>query len=1051
MARIKAAKVSVDLEARSAKFSEALDRAQRQAATSSSKIVRSLGKLEKASQQFEKKVSNALWAPFKKFKKATAPFSIAIKQITNSMKNAVKPFKDFAKYVSGPFVKATKKAKSALSMMNNSLTTIAGVSITGAIAAFTALTVSFSKNSLEMRRWANIVGISYQELNELTFASMQFGISNEQLADGMKDLTSKIEDAAYAGSGALLPFFTLVNEKAEDWQKLSPTEQLIRFSDHLSKMDYKSALYWADEVNGAMAEMTPLLYKGGEYFKEMREEAQMFGASIGGVDQIKKIQSVFARIKYGMRNFFTGVGAAMAPGILNAFDLAMTKFKAHLITLSGLTQEQLAKVTDTEAAGQGFQKFVQEFSAKLLRAVASMLRGVDSLVDSIKGAFDTIVSLANSMTAVLGGNKTLRQGAYDSASTEQQASYDSAKSKVQESASAKLNFSKADQAYIQQRNAAEKFKEQNSSSKTVAASAYGGVRKQTVWADKAAQAQYQEMIKEQNTRVRYRNSLIKQMSAHEKNVEALNDQTVILNANKKLVDTSATKPKSTLVTAADALDQQAVDVESGEAFKATDEEQKRLDAATAERARKAELVKTANQKFMDSAGSKYKGKEIALDAYKATSLQAIEVAKSNGSKKLSIEEKFAKQRVLVEAGAAHEIAMAESELSEDMNQATKDAINAKTNAIKANRDTALDGIEITKKKELEALAKASKEKLDKELLLERSFRDKLYEFKKQYQDKETNELVERLLHEQKQLSDVYDTRLSELDDQLQSMTNKESAAYAEMANNYQELQDEKKRALDDFRMYQQQKALEDAEQDRANKDDLLNNLYDSFSGIDGATEEHDSGVADYKVGQIEQMRMHEDERQRLAAQGKDQLAMGEQRYQKAQLGAVMAGSSQLLAEGAKSNKKMFNMQKAMKISMAMMNMYEGMTAALSWGYPMGPIFAALVGVQGMLSINNIRSQQWSGQAHDGIDSVPNTGTWNLEKGERVTDKRTNADLKQYLYDANSRKQQSTAMQVDAGIVVNGNVTDEAWFGDLLANHREELAYNMREANATGFF
>jgi hypothetical protein len=33
-----------------------------------------------------------------------------------------------------------------------------------------------------------------------------------------------------------------------------------------------------------------------------------------------------------------------------------------------------------------------------------------------------------------------------------------------------------------------------------------------------------------------------------------------------------------------------------------------------------------------------------------------------------------------------------------------------------------------------------------------------------------------------------------------------------------------------------------------------------------------------------------------------------------------------------------------------------------------------------------------GQAHDGIDSVPETGTWLLQKGERVTTAKTSAKL-----------------------------------------------------------
>lgn len=37
-----------------------------------------------------------------------------------------------------------------------------------------------------------------------------------------------------------------------------------------------------------------------------------------------------------------------------------------------------------------------------------------------------------------------------------------------------------------------------------------------------------------------------------------------------------------------------------------------------------------------------------------------------------------------------------------------------------------------------------------------------------------------------------------------------------------------------------------------------------------------------------------------------------------------------------------------------------------------------------------------GMAHDGIDNIPKEGTWLLDKGERVVDRRTNADLKDFL-------------------------------------------------------
>jgi tape measure domain-containing protein len=52
---------------------------------------------------------------------------------------------------------------------------------------------------------------------------------------------------------------------------------------------------------------------------------------------------------------------------------------------------------------------------------------------------------------------------------------------------------------------------------------------------------------------------------------------------------------------------------------------------------------------------------------------------------------------------------------------------------------------------------------------------------------------------------------------------------------------------------------------------------------------------------------------------------------------------------------------------------------------------------GVVNLEAIRSHGGlAGMAHDGIDSIPREGTWLLDKGERVVDRRTNSDLKEYL-------------------------------------------------------
>lgn len=101
-------------------------------------------------------------------------------------------------------------------------------------------------------------------------------------------------------------------------------------------------------------------------------------------------------------------------------------------------------------------------------------------------------------------------------------------------------------------------------------------------------------------------------------------------------------------------------------------------------------------------------------------------------------------------------------------------------------------------------------------------------------------------------------------------------------------------------------------------------------------------------------------------------------------------------------------------------------AAASGPFPanlaaMATVATSLAGV-----ISAIQGTSMVGQAHDGYDSIPKSGTWNLEKGERVVDKRTNADLKGYLAGGGSAGGSSGGSNViQMNVNVINNMGDEA--------------------------
>lgn len=163
---------------------------------------------------------------------------------------------------------------------------------------------------------------------------------------------------------------------------------------------------------------------------------------------------------------------------------------------------------------------------------------------------------------------------------------------------------------------------------------------------------------------------------------------------------------------------------------------------------------------------------------------------------------------------------------------------------------------------------------------------------------------------------------------------------------------------------------------------------------------------------------------------------------------IVESSGTVMAEAAKNNKKMFEMKKKMDIANALMSTYNAANAAMtSAPGPAGWAMAGLTVAMGLMNVQNIKAQEWVGQAHSGIDYVPNEGTWNLAKGERVVGAALNEDLTRTLSVINSGGLQgSKGLSISAPMHIEGNVVDEGWFDSKLKAHRDSIAGLVSEYN-----
>ncbi|MGD9698496.1 hypothetical protein [Acinetobacter sp.] len=131
-----------------------------------------------------------------------------------------------------------------------------------------------------------------------------------------------------------------------------------------------------------------------------------------------------------------------------------------------------------------------------------------------------------------------------------------------------------------------------------------------------------------------------------------------------------------------------------------------------------------------------------------------------------------------------------------------------------------------------------------------------------------------------------------------------------------------------------------------------------------------------------------------------------------QAGTVWGSMTQMVKDSAgeqsSAYKAMFLMQQAIAIGQAIISTELAATKALELGPIVGIPASTLVRGMGYASVGLIAAQTIQGMAHDGIDNIPKEGTWLLDKGERVVDSRTNADLKGMI--ANQKNGGATVVQ-----------------------------------------
>lgn len=185
---------------------------------------------------------------------------------------------------------AAKLAKTALGAMGAVITVDTIMRVTKQALAFTTA----------IRDQARQAGVTTQALQEYRYAALRAGVSNDQLADGFKELTQKIGEAADGSKSAAAMFQTAgVNIRDANGEVRNAADVLPELADAYNKLGSEAEKSsFAARIFGADAgpKMKALLEQGSAGMASYREAAKELGLVISE-ENIRKAEEAQKKMK----------------------------------------------------------------------------------------------------------------------------------------------------------------------------------------------------------------------------------------------------------------------------------------------------------------------------------------------------------------------------------------------------------------------------------------------------------------------------------------------------------------------------------------------------------------------------------------------------------------------------------------------------------------------------------------------------------------------------------------------------------------------------------
>ncbi|MBQ59099.1 MAG: hypothetical protein CMA66_00960 [Euryarchaeota archaeon] len=202
------------------------------------------------------------------------------REFNKAMDRANKKIQRFA-HKSKTNLNQTTKAMDKLSISAGKL---GGLLSVGAISVgFQRMIDNATQASKEITNLSTLAGVSVERFQEMSFAAANFGVSQEKLADILKDTNDKFADFFQTGGGGAVDFFEQIAPKvgltADAFKGLSSDEGLALYVKALedANVNQQEMTFFMEALASDATLLVPLFQDNAKAMGEMSERARELG------------------------------------------------------------------------------------------------------------------------------------------------------------------------------------------------------------------------------------------------------------------------------------------------------------------------------------------------------------------------------------------------------------------------------------------------------------------------------------------------------------------------------------------------------------------------------------------------------------------------------------------------------------------------------------------------------------------------------------------------------------------------------------------------------